>query len=53
MSTKPPRQPPAAPNARPSSRVTPAELERFADEDLMREMQDEARLLDEAPPHHQ
>ncbi|WP_169717557.1 hypothetical protein [Mycobacterium saskatchewanense] len=53
MSTEHSSRPPAAPNPRPSSRVTRAELERFADEDLVREMQDEARLLDEAPPHHQ
>ncbi|QLL07300.1 hypothetical protein [Mycobacterium vicinigordonae] len=36
----------------PKPGVTREDLARYADEDLMREVQDEARLRDEAPPHH-
>jgi hypothetical protein len=32
--------------------VTPEDLERFGDEDLMRRASSDERLRDEAPPHH-
>jgi hypothetical protein len=53
VSTEPPRRPPAAPKRPPNTHVTRADLERFADEDQLREAWDEARLREEAPPHHQ
>jgi hypothetical protein len=43
--------PPAAPKP-PRVRVTPEELARFGDEDLMRRASNDDWLRDEAPPHH-
>jgi hypothetical protein len=49
MDPEPP--PPAAP--KPSRvHVTPEDLERFGDEDLMRRASNDDWLRDEAPPHH-
>jgi hypothetical protein len=44
-------RPPAAPKA-PQVHVTPEEMDRFGDEDLMRRASNDDRLRDEAPPHH-
>ncbi|SON63925.1 hypothetical protein MSIMFI_05456 [Mycobacterium simulans] len=44
-------RPPAAPKPQPVH-VTPEDLERFADEDLMRRTSNDDWLRDEAPPHH-
>lgn len=52
MSTEPAPRPAAVRQPAPRARVTQADLERFDDEDLIREAQDEARLREEAPPHH-
>jgi hypothetical protein len=43
--------PPAAPKP-PPVQVTPEDLERFGDEDLMRQASNDDWLRDEAPPHH-
>jgi hypothetical protein len=43
--------PPAAPKP-PRAHVTPEDLERFDDEDLMRRASNDDWLRDEAPPHH-
>jgi hypothetical protein len=46
-----PEHPPAA--SRPKAvHVTPEDVERFGDEEQMREASDERRLRDEQPPHH-
>jgi hypothetical protein len=44
--------PPLAVPKRPRVHVTPEELERFGDEDLMRRASNDDWLRDEAPPHH-
>lgn len=49
MDREPP--PPAAPKP-PRAHVTREDLERFADEDLMRRASNDDWLRDEAPPHH-
>lgn len=49
MESKPP--PSAAPKA-PRERVTREELERFGDEDAMRQASNDDWLRDQAPPHH-
>lgn len=46
-----PQHPPAAPRPK-RVRVTPEDVERFGDEEQMREASDERRLRDEQPPHH-
>jgi hypothetical protein len=52
MSTEPAPRPATVRKPVPSTRVTQADLERFDDEDLMREARHEARLREETPPHH-
>ncbi|MCV7199319.1 hypothetical protein [Mycobacterium angelicum] len=47
-----PSQPRAAAAKPPRPLVTPEDLERFGDEEQMREASDEGRLRDEQPPHH-
>ncbi|WP_197694778.1 hypothetical protein [Mycobacterium sp. 852002-51971_SCH5477799-a] len=47
-----PEHPPAAPKPK-RVHVTPEDLERFGDEEQMREASDDRRLRDEQPPHHQ
>jgi hypothetical protein len=49
MPTEPP--PPPAPKP-PRVHVTPEDLERFGDEDLMRRASNDDWLRDETPPHH-
>jgi hypothetical protein len=49
MDSEPP--PSAAPKP-PRVHVTPEDLERFGDEDLMRRASNDDWLRDEAPPHH-
>ncbi len=44
--------PPLAAPKPPPVNVTPEELERFRDEDLMRGASNDDWLRDEAPPHH-
>jgi hypothetical protein len=43
--------PPSAPKA-PRPHVTPEDLERFSDEDLMRQASNDDWLREQAPPHH-
>ncbi|WP_172831577.1 hypothetical protein [Mycobacterium asiaticum] len=45
-------KPPAAAAKQSRARVTREDLERFGDEDQVREAWDEGRLRDEQPPHH-
>jgi hypothetical protein len=52
VSAEPPHEPPAAPQPPPRPRLTQSDLERFADEDAMRQESNDAWLRDEAPPHH-
>jgi hypothetical protein len=47
MDPEPPPPPKPAP-----VHVTPEDLERFGDEDLMRRTSNDDWLRDEAPPHH-
>lgn len=47
-----PKPPPAAAPKAPRARVTPEDLERFGDEDSMRQASNDDWLRDEAPPHH-
>lgn len=51
MPTEPPHPPPAAAKP-PRVHVTPEDLERFGDEEQVREALDERRLRDDQPPHH-
>jgi len=51
MATEPSRPRPAA-SKPPPVRVTQSDLERYADEDLMRRASNDDRLRDEQPPHH-
>lgn len=44
-------QPKAAPKP-PRAHLTPEDLARFADEDVMRQASNDDWLRDEAPPHH-
>jgi hypothetical protein len=44
--------PPRAARKPPRVHVTPEDLERFGDEDLMRGASNDDWLRDEAPPHH-
>jgi len=46
-----PEHRPAAPKPKPLY-VPPEDVERFGDEEQMREASDERRLRDEQPPHH-
>jgi hypothetical protein len=46
-----PEDPPAAPKPK-RVQVTPVDVERFSDEEQVREAWDERRLRDERPPHH-
>jgi hypothetical protein len=47
-----PEPPPLAAPKGPRVDVTPEDLERFGDEDLMRRVSNDDRLRDEVPPHH-
>lgn len=49
-----PREPEHPPAAQKPNRVyvAPEDLERFGDEEQMREASDDRRLRDERPPHH-
>ena len=47
-----PEPPPRAAPKPPRVHVTPEDLERFGDEDLMRQASNDDWLRDEAPPHH-
>jgi hypothetical protein len=51
--TEPEPPPPAAPKPPRRVPITPADSERFSDEDLMRRASNDDRLRDERPPHHQ
>jgi len=44
--------PPPSAQKPPRVHVTPEELDRFGEEDLMRRVSNDDRLRDEAPPHH-
>ncbi|WP_172830438.1 hypothetical protein [Mycobacterium asiaticum] len=50
MATEPTRRQPDP--KRPPVQVTREDLERFGDEEQVREAYDEGRLRDERPPHH-
>jgi hypothetical protein len=52
MSTMDAEPPPPAEPKPPRVHVTPEELDRFGDEDLMRRASNDDWLRDEAPPHH-
>jgi hypothetical protein len=47
-----PHDPPSAAGKPRRVHVTPEDVERFGDEDQVREAWDERRLRDEQPPHH-
>jgi hypothetical protein len=47
-----PEPPPPAKRKPPRAHVTREDLERFGDEDLMREASNDDWLRDQAPPHH-
>lgn len=51
MPSEPPHPPRPAPKP-PRMHVTPEDIERFGDEEQVREVWDEGRLRDEQPPHH-
>ena len=46
------QDPPSAAGKPRPVHVTPEDVERFGDEDQVREVSDERRLRDERPPHH-
>ena len=52
MTSMDPEPPPKAAPKPPRSHITPEDLERFGDEDLMRRTSNDDWLRDEAPPHH-
>jgi hypothetical protein len=52
MTSMDPEPPPKAAPKSPRSHITPEDLERFGDEDLMRRTSNDDWLRDEAPPHH-